>query len=164
MATESSGLLVGQDEGRAFVNPIGGRMVIKAARAGYSLHENILPPHSPGPRPHIHTIHEEVFYVLGGELTVRVGAQKVVAAAGSFVIIPPGTVHQPSNAGDQPAHVLIFFTPGGMAAFFTEAAERRIPLQEPPTDPQVQAALDDFCRRYSFVFAEFPTSDSHSRS
>ena len=51
MATESSGLLVGQDDGRTFINPIGGRMVIKAARSGYSLHENILPPHSPGPRP-----------------------------------------------------------------------------------------------------------------
>jgi len=81
MATESSGLLVGQDDGRTFINPIGGRMVIKAARSGYSLHENILPPHSPGPRPHIHTIHEEVFYVLEGELTVRMGAQKVVAAS-----------------------------------------------------------------------------------
>jgi hypothetical protein len=66
MATENSGLLVGLDDGRTFINPIGGRMVIKAARGGYSLHENILPPHSPGPRPHIHLIHEEVFYVLEG--------------------------------------------------------------------------------------------------
>lgn len=156
MTNHSFGLLIEADDGRAFINPIGGRMVIKAARPGYSLHENILPPHSPGPRPHIHTIHEEVFYVLKGELTVRMDTQKVVAAPGSFVIIPPGTVHQPSNAGDEPAHVLIFFTPAGMAEFFTEAAERRIPLQESPADPQVQAALDDFCRRHSFVFADFP--------
>ena len=155
-ANESSGLLVGQDDGKTFINPIGGRMVIKAARSGYSLHENILPPRSPGPRPHIHTIHEEVFYVLGGELTVRMGAQKVVAPPGSFVIIPPGVVHQPSNAGEQPAHVLIFFTPGGMAEFFTEAAERRIPLQDPPTDASMEPILDDFCRRHSFVFADFP--------
>jgi oxalate decarboxylase/phosphoglucose isomerase-like protein (cupin superfamily) len=84
------------------------------------------------------------------------GAQKVVATPGSFVIIPSGTVHQSSNAGDEPAHVLIFFTPAGMAEFFTEAAERRIPIQEPPTDPQVQAALDDFCQRHSFIFADFP--------
>jgi quercetin dioxygenase-like cupin family protein len=32
---------------------------------------------SPGPRPHIYRHHEEAFYVLEGELTVRVGTQNL---------------------------------------------------------------------------------------
>lgn len=52
--------------------------------------------------------------------------------------------------------MLIFSTPAGMAEFFTEAAERRIPIQNPPIDPSMEPILDDFCRRHSFVFADFP--------
>src|SRR5215213_8263671 len=59
----------------------GGRMVVKVrdedTAGAYSIHDNTIPPGSPGPRPHIHRHHEEAFYVLEGELTVRVGPQKL---------------------------------------------------------------------------------------
>ncbi len=42
---------------------------------------------SPGPLPHIHRRHDEAFYVLEGELTVRVGTRTVTAPAGSFVLV-----------------------------------------------------------------------------
>ena len=51
------------------------------------------------PRPHIHRDHEEAFYVLEGELTVRVGPRTITAPAGSFVVVSRGVVHQPSNPG-----------------------------------------------------------------
>ena len=157
MTTEDGSLFVGPDDGKVLVNPIGGRMVIKASDqatgGSYSLHENILPAGSPGPRPHIHHHHEESFYVLEGELTIRVGARTITAPPGSLVIVPRGVVHQPSNLGTQPTRVLLIISPAGMDGFFAEVAERRIPLQAVPSSPPLPA---DFAQKYGFEFAEFP--------
>ncbi len=98
----------------------------------YSVHHNTIPPGSPGPRPHIHRRHEETFYVLEGELSVRVGSRKIVAPAGSFVVVPRGVVHQPSNPGMQPSRVLLIFSPAGMNS------------------------LRDFTERYDYEFAKLP--------
>ena len=159
MTTEADGILVGPDDGKVLMNPIGGRMVIKASdrdTGGYSLHENILPAGSTGPLPHIHRNHEEAFYVLEGELTMRVGARTITAPAGSFLVVPRGVVHQPSNPGAQPARVLLIFSPAGMDGFFLEAAERRIPLQLMPNAPAIPPVPDDFAQKYGFELAEFP--------
>ena len=154
------GIFVGPADGKDLTNPIGGRMVVKlrdADTAGaYSVHDNTIPPGSPGPRPHIHRRHEETFYVLEGELTVRVGSRKIVAPAGSFVMVPRGMVHRPSNPGTEPTRVLLVFSPAGMDSFFEEAAEGRMPLAAVPEDPAVLERLRDFTERYDYEFAELP--------
>ena len=133
MSTEDGGLFVGPTDGKEIPNPIGGRMVVKVrdedTGGAYSIHDNTIPPGSPGPRPHIHRHHEEAFYVLEGELTVRVGPRTIKASAGSFVVVPRGVVHQPSNPGTQPTRFLLIFSPAGMDHFFEEAAEGHMPLQ-----------------------------------
>jgi len=160
MMTEDGGHFVGPEEGKAIPNPIGGRMVIKVrdgdSGGAYSIHDNIIPAGSPGPLPHLHRDHEEAFYVLEGELTVRVGARKITAPEGSFVVIPRGVVHQPSNPGTEPTRVLLIFSPAGMDHFFEEAAEGRIPLQAGPTDPEIQEKVKAFTSKYGYEFAEFP--------
>ena len=159
MTTEDRSLFVGPSDGTVLMNPIGGRMVIKASAqetGGYSLHENILPAGSPGPLPHIHHNHEEAFYVLEGELTMRVGTRTITAQSGSFLVVPRGVVHQPSNPGTQPTRVLLIFSPAGMDGFFAEAAERRIPLQLTPANPTPQEVPADFAQKYGFELAEFP--------
>src|SRR5215204_6153193 len=122
----------------------------------YSILDNVIPAGSPGPLPHLHRDHEETFYVLEGELTVRSGTRKITAPAGSFVVIPRGVVRQPSNPGTEPTRVLLIFSPGGMDHFFEEAAEGRMPLQAVPTDPAVQEKLTAFTRKYGYEFAELP--------
>ena len=158
MSTEDGGIFVGPDDGVTLTNPIGGQMVAKVrdeyTGGAYSIHDNVIPPGSPGPRPHLHRHHEEAFYVIEGELTVRVGPRTITAPAGSFVVIPRGVVHQPSNPGTQPTRVLLIFSPSGMDHFFEEAAEQRIPLQTVPTDPAVQEKLKTFTERYGYEFAE----------
>jgi quercetin dioxygenase-like cupin family protein len=159
MRTEDGSLFVGPADGKALPNPIGGRMVAKIrdedTAGAYSIHDNTIPPGSPGPRPHIPRHHEEAFYVLEGELTVRVGPRTITAPAGSFVVVPRGVVHQPSNPGPQPTRVLLIFSPAGMDHFFEEAAEGRMPLQAAPTDPVVVEKLEAFTEKYGYEFAEF---------
>jgi quercetin dioxygenase-like cupin family protein len=158
MSTVDGGYFVGPDDGVALTNPIGGQMVAKVREGhtggAYSVHDNIIPPESPGPRPHIHRHHEEAFYVIEGELTVRVGPRTITAPAGSFVVIPRGVAHQPSNPGTQPTRVLLIFSPSGMDRFFEEAAEQSIPLQAAPTDLAVQEKLNTFTEKYGYEFAE----------
>ncbi len=157
----NGGIFVGPGDGKDLTNPIGGAMVVKVRdghTAGtYSVHDNTIPPGSPGPRPHLHRRHEEAFYVLEGELHVRVGAREIVAPAGSFVVVPRGVVHRPSNPQTSPTRVLLVFSPGGMGGFFEEAAQERVPLAgPPPTDPDVLAKLDAFTEKYGYEFAELP--------
>jgi mannose-6-phosphate isomerase-like protein (cupin superfamily) len=156
---DSNAFLIGPHEGTPTVNPIGGRMTQKIPDAlthgAFSVHDNALPAGSPGPRPHRHLRHDEVFYVLDGTLTVRINQEQVTAPAGSFVVVPRGAIHQPSNPSDAPVHVLLFFSPSGMDRFFLDVAERKLPLQAIPTDPSVQAELDAFIARYDYEFAEF---------
>lgn len=159
MRTGDDGNFVGPDDGRVLTNPIGGQMIVKVrdkyTADAYSVHDNIIPPGSPGPRPHIHRDYEEAFYVLEGELTMRVGSRTITAPAGSFVVVPRGIVHQSSNRGTQQTRVLLIFSPAGMDHFFEEAAERRMPLQAVPTDPAVQEELASFTEKYGYEFAEF---------
>jgi mannose-6-phosphate isomerase-like protein (cupin superfamily) len=112
---------------------------------GYSIHDNTIPPGSPGPRPHIHRHHDETFYALEGELTVRVETRKITAPTGSFVVVPRGTVHQPWNPGTEPTRVLIIFSPAGMDHFLAA-----------PTDPRVQEKLTAFTEKYGYEFPPEP--------
>ena len=115
MSKKDEAIFVGPEDGNNLTNPIGGGMVLKVrdedTAGANSVHDNTIPPGSPGPRPHLHRDHEEAFYVLEGELTVRVGPRTIKAPAGSFVVVPRGVVHQPSNSGaDQGVARLL---PGG---------------------------------------------------
>jgi quercetin dioxygenase-like cupin family protein len=68
---------------------------------------------------HVHQ-HTEAFYVLEGELTFQVVAERetVRMGAGGFVAVPPGVAHSYGTAGDEEARWLVIHAPdGGFAAF-----------------------------------------------
>jgi quercetin dioxygenase-like cupin family protein len=68
---------------------------------------------------HVHQ-HTEAFYVLEGELTFQVVAERetVRMGAGGFVAVPPGVAHSYGTAGDEQARWLVIHAPdGGFAAF-----------------------------------------------
>jgi quercetin dioxygenase-like cupin family protein len=68
---------------------------------------------------HIHRRHHDLFYVLEGELTLRLGdAEEVVAGTGMLVCVPPLVVHGFKNAGDRDLRYLNLHAPGvGFAAY-----------------------------------------------
>jgi quercetin dioxygenase-like cupin family protein len=63
---------------------------------------------------HFHRHHHDVFYVLAGELTLRLGVEDeaVRAPAGTFVCIPPLVVHGFRNASDAELRYLNLHAPG----------------------------------------------------
>ena len=87
-------------------------------RGAYTLAEMVVT--SQGPPQHIHHDCEEAFYVLEGEIEVRVGERTVHATAGSFVLIPRGTVHAFRGLRDTPAKILVIVSPSGLEKFFDE--------------------------------------------
>jgi quercetin dioxygenase-like cupin family protein len=73
-----------------------------------------------GPAPlHVHRRHLQSFYVLEGEIALRVGDGELRAPAGSWIQVPPGVAHAVSCPA--PARFLDVQTPScGVGAFDEE--------------------------------------------
>ena len=112
----SEGQVLGPGEGKVIRLP-GATMVFKAlsgrASGDYIVGEFTADGGFPGPRPHVHRTHEELFYVLEGEFDFFLGDRVVRLGPGSFVNVPPGVVHDFRNPTGAPAALLNVFIPGG---------------------------------------------------
>ena len=102
-------------------------IVIKATgdeTAGtFFLSESAIAPGFPGPPPHRHERLVDMFYVLEGVLTVRLGDETHELEAGSFVCVPAGVVHTFSNPSERPVRLLNFNTPAGWENYMRDLAE-----------------------------------------
>jgi quercetin dioxygenase-like cupin family protein len=77
-------------------------------------------PRRDGAGLHVHRRHNDLFYVLEGELTLRLGAdgREVQARAGTLALVPPLVVHGYRNASDADMRFLNVHAPGaGFAAY-----------------------------------------------
>jgi mannose-6-phosphate isomerase-like protein (cupin superfamily) len=84
---------------------------------------------------HVHRRHSDVFYVLSGELTVKLAEGEVAVPAGTFVRVPPMVAHGFRNAGAEELRYLNFHAPGTGFAEYMRGLGRgeRVPFdQEPP--------------------------------
>ena len=80
-------------------------------------------PHRVGADLHVHHHHTDLFYVLDGELTVRLGVddEPVVVPAGTLARVPPDVVHGFRNGSDADVRYLNFHAPGMAFADFLRA-------------------------------------------
>lgn len=76
-----------------------------------------VPPGTVGAGPHYHHGRDEFFYVLGGELVLRIGEESHTAPAGTFAFIPRETVHGFHNASTDRASLLVMHHPAGFDRF-----------------------------------------------
>jgi quercetin dioxygenase-like cupin family protein len=89
---------------------------------------------------HVHRLHSDLFYVLAGELTLRLGAggATVVAPPGTLARVPPNVVHGFRNAGDGGLWYLNFHAPGRRFADYLRARrdgrELAYDQYDPPPD------------------------------
>jgi quercetin dioxygenase-like cupin family protein len=68
-------------------------------------------PGGPSPPPHFHRRHAESFHVLEGKMTFSIDGSDLRAEAGSWVHVPPGTVHTFAFPGSNDVRFLSVHTP-----------------------------------------------------
>jgi mannose-6-phosphate isomerase-like protein (cupin superfamily) len=109
-------------------------------------------PHRDGADLHVHHRHTDLFYVLDGTLTVRLGVEdeQVGVGPGNLVRVPPLVVHGFRNAGDGEMRYLNFHAPGrGFADYMRALRDGRTLAydQFPPPDdggrPTSEAAIGE---------------------
>ena len=73
-----------------------------------------------GAPPHHQPTEEELWYIVDGELDVRVGTQAATVRAGAFAYIPRNTTHTFKNNKTAPARLLAWDSPAGHERAFEE--------------------------------------------
>ncbi|HET9242642.1 MAG TPA: cupin domain-containing protein [Gaiella sp.] len=93
--------------------------------------------HRVGADLHIHRQHVDLFYVLDGELTVRlgVGDEPVLVPAGTLAQVPPNVVHGFRNASDADVRYLNFHAPGQRFSDYLRALRAGRELSYDQHDP-----------------------------
>jgi mannose-6-phosphate isomerase-like protein (cupin superfamily) len=146
-------IVIGPGDGKAVQRPSSEQTVIKVAEAethgAYALRENVVPAGASGVPFHIHRDAEEAFYVLTGELTVYVEDRTLTAPAGSFVLVPRGTVHSLANWGAEPVRSLTIISPAWVSRWVEEESELlRSANTRDPDASQVKALRTALYERY----------------
>jgi quercetin dioxygenase-like cupin family protein len=96
--------------------------------------------HREGADLHVHRHHTDCFYVLEGELTVRLGLEDetVTVPSGTLARVPPLVVHGFRNGSDAEVRYLNFHAPGQRFADYLRAMRDGRPFSydqyEPPED------------------------------
>ena len=70
-------------------------------------------PHRTGPGAHAQPAEDDSFYMLEGELVFTVAGEDVVAGPGTFLLVPPGVLHDFVNRTDAVARFLNVHAPAG---------------------------------------------------
>jgi quercetin dioxygenase-like cupin family protein len=115
-------------------------------------------PRRAGANLHIHYHHSDLFYVLEGELTVKLGPEgdETAAPAGTLVHIPALVVHGFRNGSDADVRYLNFHAPGqGFADYMRGLSD--FDQDEPPSDggrPVSEAAIGDGIDAEEIAIAE----------
>lgn len=71
---------------------------------------------------HVHRDAEELFYMVEGELLVKVGERELIVGPGDLVLVPRGVVHAHSNRAELSTRWLTMFSPSGTEGYFAERA------------------------------------------
>jgi quercetin dioxygenase-like cupin family protein len=109
----------------------------------YALWEATVPSGG-GPPLHVHSLEEEGFYVLEGEIVFYLGDLRFVATAGMFANVPVGTLYTFRNESDRPARMLISVAPAGLEQMFFEVGSPASPGSQtvpPPTKDEIEKLL-----------------------
>ena len=103
----------------------------------------IVPPGG-GPPPHVHGQEEEGFLVLEGEITFRIGDERVIATAGMFANMPVGVPHSFKNESSKTARMIITVAPAGLEQMFFAIGtpvDQGVSTAPPPTPQELEALL-----------------------
>jgi mannose-6-phosphate isomerase-like protein (cupin superfamily) len=95
---------------------VSSRVQILVAESTYSLVEEQA-QHANMPPLHVHHDHDEVFYLLGGKVSIHLPGSRIDLAAGQATFAPRGVPHTYRVESADGAHWLVSTNSGGFAAF-----------------------------------------------
>ena len=96
---------------------------LTSAETGFiSIVEHVFSPGALVP-PHIHTLEDEISYVVSGEIGFRSNGKEITLAAGGYIVKPRNELHSMWNAGTSPARMIEIISPAGFEKYFVELAE-----------------------------------------
>jgi quercetin dioxygenase-like cupin family protein len=118
------------------LNILGAEIFVKVANAdtdgAFAIFQHAVAPMS-GPPLHRHSLEDEWFYILNGDITFEIDGQRIVLHKGGSAFAPRGTVHTFQNFTNAPAEILALVTPGGFNQFFQEFSQSS--KEGPASDP-----------------------------
>jgi mannose-6-phosphate isomerase-like protein (cupin superfamily) len=91
------------------------------------------------PPLHVHHTHDEVFYVLAGDVTFLMPGEEVRLGPGDTLRAPKGVPHVYRVEGDEPARWIVWSEPAGFEQFVAEVASH---------DEQTPQLLGEIAARY----------------
>lgn len=121
------------------------------ATGGMGMFELTVPPNSPVPPPHSHTLNEECIYVLEGVLRCSVDGTVRDLTPGECGVSPRGSVHHFSNPHTDTARALVVLTPDIGALYFRDVGAI-VNAGVPPDREKLIALMS----KYGLVPAEQP--------
>jgi mannose-6-phosphate isomerase-like protein (cupin superfamily) len=108
----------------ALVSPTGSMTFVapgSVTKGQFGLFRRDMEARAGGPDPHFHRTFSESFYILYGTVALYGGEGWIEATAGDFLYVPEGGVHAFSNPSNEPAAMLILFSPGAPRERYFEA-------------------------------------------
>jgi uncharacterized RmlC-like cupin family protein len=109
---------------------IAGRVVVHYLATGastdgkFGLYKWDIIGSGPGAKPHFHRTMSESFYILSGSVRFFNGEKWIDGTPGDFLHVPEGGIHGFQNDSEEPASMLILFSPGApREAYFEAIAE-----------------------------------------
>ena len=78
----------------------------------FGLYRIDMPPKGSGPGTHFHRTLSESFFILSGTVRLFNGDRWIDATTGDFLYVPVGGLHAFHNGSDDPASMLLLFSPG----------------------------------------------------
>jgi mannose-6-phosphate isomerase-like protein (cupin superfamily) len=96
-----------------------------------------------GPPLHMHHIENECFYVVKGQLNVRVGSESIMVDAGGSVYAPKMIPHTWQTVGGKPVRFLSFAQPAGHLEAFLVALSTSL-RQDTPDPASIKALFEKY--------------------
>ncbi|MEE1741734.1 cupin domain-containing protein [Streptomyces sp. BE147] len=116
------------DTAPELLTPGGGRThylaTTESTHGEFGLYRMDMAPRAGGPATHFHRSISESFFILDGTVRIYDGERWTDATRGDFVHVPQGGLHAFRNDADEPASMLLLFTPGApREEYFEQVAE-----------------------------------------
>jgi quercetin dioxygenase-like cupin family protein len=123
MAATMTGHVLGPDGGARLQSGPGRDLIFKLSgeETGGALDYFVVEvgPHG-GPPLHVHHKQLETIHVLTGRFKVRIGDEDFHLEERGFAYLPVQVPHAFLNLTDQPAEIIVVYTPGGCRSFYEE--------------------------------------------